>query len=85
MATPTKEQIRLSEQTITTEADAKDWLRQLVETGLDFHLDDEADDIWDGSFGKAIERQRLAVWELADPWKLIDADQTLSGLWAAGR
>ena len=66
---------------IHTESDAIEWLRQVAEHNNFFHLDDEADDIWPGKFGKQMEQRRLEVWAIGDPWELIEVDDTLRELW----
>jgi len=66
---------------IATKADAVRWLRTIAEHGCAFRLDDEADDIWPGSFGSSMEQRRLELWSVSDPWALIESDETLSRLW----
>ncbi len=66
---------------IATKGDAVRWLRTIAEHGCAFHLDDEADDIWPGSFGSSMEQRRLELWSVSDPWALLESDETLSRLW----
>jgi len=66
---------------ISTLDDVIEWLTQIAKHCNFFSLDDEADSIWSGEFGKQMEQRRLEVWAIGDPWELIEVNDTLRELW----
>jgi len=66
---------------VENERDVFEWLYMMGKSGMTFHLDDDATDIWDGELGDWVENRRRAVWEVCNPWHVVAKFQVLSRMW----
>jgi hypothetical protein len=52
--------------------DVRDFLEELVDDGLTFHLDDDPEDIFEGEIAYLLKLNMIDLWKYCDPWQVME-------------
>ena len=56
----------------TNNEDVRDFFEELVADGLNFHLDDDPEDIFEGDIAYLIKLNWIDMWDFCNPWEVFD-------------
>lgn len=71
---------------ITNLAEVKAYIQWLADNGLLYHWDDSPTDIvWEQSVDiDCMQLNHCAVWEICDPWEILESDAAIWSLYGLG-
>ena len=52
--------------------DVRDFIEQMVEEDVIFHLDDDPEEIFKGELGYVLKLNMIDLWKYCDPWQVLE-------------